>query len=306
MKPHIVCVIVNWNGADDTIACLTSLRTVRQDKAELQVVVVDNGSTNDSVPRIKKAHPRVTVLETGKNLGFTGGNNAGITYALGKKADFVWLLNNDTIVDKNVLSFVDTFKDPSVGAVGSKIYFAPGHEYHRDRYTKSERGKVFWYAGGIVDFDNMLASHRGVDQVDHGQYDRIEETPFITGCSIMVSVAVIKKVGTLDDRYYLYLEDLDWCLRIQHAGYKTLYVPTSIVWHVNAGSSGTPGNPLQDYYLTRNQFLIGMVWAPLRTKIALLKQGLRYVFSGSAIRRKAIFDAVIGRTGKQYEPKKSA
>lgn len=300
----ITAVIVNWNGKQDTLACLSSLQKVDLNGNPFSVIVVDNGSTDGSVDAIKHEFPKVTLLTTGENLGFTGGNNVGIHQAMKDGADLIWLLNNDTIVDTNVLSFVGAFDDDVVGAVGCKIYFAPGREFHHDRYTDNQRGKVFWYAGGIIDWKNMYASHRGVDEVDHGQYDKIEETPFITGCSFVVRREVIEKVGMLDDRYYLYLEDLDWNLRIQKAGWKTLYIPTSIVWHVNAGSSGRPGNPVHEYYFTRNRLLLGMRYASLRTKLALLRESIKFLCTASDIRKKAVRDWLFGRWGKQYEPKK--
>jgi len=304
-KPyHIAVVIVNWNGKDDTIRCLESLQKISLMGNTLSIIVVDNGSTNDSVDTIKKSFPKIPLIVTGKNLGFTGGNNVGIRKALEKGADLIWLLNNDTLVDKQVLSFTSVFDDPHVGACGSKIYFAPGHEFHHDRYKESDRGRVFWYAGGLVDWNNLYASHRGVDEVDHGQYDHAEETPFITGCSLVVRRDVVEKVGMLDDRYYLYLEDLDWNIRIQKAGWKTMYVPTSIIWHVNAGSSGRPGNPVHEYYFTRNRLLLGMNYASLRTRIALFREGVRFIISGSPVRRKAVLDWFFGKFGIQYEPKK--
>lgn len=302
-KYKVAVIIVNWNGITDTIACLKSLEKVALGGNTLLTIVVDNGSTNDSVSVIKKQFPKVTLIENSTNLGFTGGNNVGMNYALEKNVDLIWLLNNDTIVDKNVLSFTKSFDDTSVGAAGCKIYFAPDHEYHHDRYTPGERGRVFWYAGGLVDWNNMYASHRGVDEVDHGQYDKEEETPFITGCSLVVRSDVVRTVGMLDDSYFLYLEDLDWNLRIQKAGWKTMYVPSSIVWHVNAGSSGRPGNPLHEYYFTRNRLLLGMRYAPFRTKFALAREGVRFMFMASAIRKKAVTDWMRGRFGKQYEPK---
>lgn len=300
----ITIVIVNWNGKDDTVVALDSLKKIDKRGYDLSVFVVDNGSTNDSVGVINKAHPWVTLIETGKNLGFTGGNNIGIKEALRQKADFVWLLNNDTIADKDALSIVRAFDDQRVGVAGSKIYFAPGHEYHKDRYTKKDRGKVIWYAGGIVDWANMYASHRGVDEVDSGQYDKEEETAFITGCSMIVRREVFENIGLLDDAYYLYLEDLDFCLRAKRAGYKLLYCPKSIIWHINAGSSGGAGNPLHDYYLTRNRLRIGMRYAPGRTKFALLKEAIGFAAHGPQEKRKAVLDAVLGRFGKQYEPRK--
>jgi len=300
----IAVIIVNWNGKDDTVRCLESLSKVALNGNTLLPVVVDNGSTNDSVAVMKKKFPHIHLIENQTNVGFTGGNNIGMKYALEQHVDLIWLLNNDTIVDKHVLSFVSAFDDPKVGATGSKNYFAPHHEYHHDIYTDAERGRVFWYAGGLVDWNNMYASHRGVDEVDHGQYDTAEETPFITGCSMIVRQEVVRRVGVLDDRFFLYLEDLDWNLRMRRAGWKTLYTPSSVVWHVNAGSSGRPGNPLHDYYFTRNRLLLGMRYASLRTRCALIREAIRFLFTASPIRQKAVMDWIFHRLGKQYEPAK--
>ncbi len=304
MKKRISIVIVNWNGYDDTVVALTSIKKMDKRGCDVSVIVVDNGSTNDSVSVIKHAHPWPTLIETGKNLGFTGGNNVGMKTALQSGADVVWLLNNDIICERNALKILDAFDDPGVGIAGSKIYFAPGREYHKDRYSKSERGRVFWFAGGLVDWDNMYASHRGVDEVDNGQYDKTIETAFITGCSMMIRRETIEKIGFLDDKFYLYLEDLDYCLRAKYAGYRLLYVPSSIIWHVNAGSSGGPGNPMHEYYLTRNRLLVGMRYAPFRTKLALVKEAMKFVTGDSSIKKKAVIDALVGRFGKQYEPRK--
>lgn len=304
MSKKISIVIVNWNGKGDTVVALASLKKMDTRGHDVSVIVVDNGSTNDSASVIHKAHPWVTLIETGKNLGFTGGNNVGIKRAIESGADFVWLLNNDIIAHKNALTILDAFSDRAVGIAGSKIYFAPGREYHKERYSKSERGRVFWFAGGLVDWENMYASHRGVDEVDEGQYDMVEETPFITGCSMMIKREVIENIGYLDDKFYLYLEDFDYCLRARRAGYRLMYVPFSVIWHVNAGSSGGPGNPMHEYYLTRNRLLIGMRYAPIRTKLALFRESLRFLAFGSRVKKKAVLDAFFCRFGNRYEPKK--
>ncbi|MCX6791884.1 MAG: glycosyltransferase family 2 protein [Candidatus Gottesmanbacteria bacterium] len=299
-KTKVAVIIVNWNGHKDTEICLSSLEKIEKHDVELRVIVVDNGSSDDSIASIRKKYPGVTVIPTGKNLGFTGGNNVGITYARQHRADFVWLLNNDTFVDSHVLSVLRAFRDSKVGICGSKIYFAPGHEFHSDRYKETERGKIFWYAGGLVDWDNMYASHRGVDEVDHGQYNTEEETPFVTGCSMMIRADVFDRIGELDDRYYLYLEDLDFCLRAKKAGFSLRYVPSSVLWHVNASSSARPGNPLQQYYQTRNRMLLGFRFAQTRTKIALLREAIRYLLTGSSVRRKAVIDFFSGRYGNRF------
>lgn len=299
---RVFVVIVNWNGKKDTLACLRSLATIDCKNVHLRVILVDNGSSDQSVSVISEKYPDVHIIAAGRNLGFTGGNNVGIRYALDNSADFIWLLNNDTVVEKHVLSFLPVFEDRGVAACGSKIYFAPGREFHYDRYLPADRGKVIWYAGGQVDWDNMYASHRGVDEVDHGQYDKIESTSFITGCSLVVRADIVRKIGMLDDRYYLYLEDLDWCLRMKKAGYRIIYVPSSSLWHVNAGSSGRPGNPLHEYYFTRNRLILGFKYAPIRTRFALIREAIRFFFGNSPIRKKAVLDAIFGRLGKQYEP----
>jgi GT2 family glycosyltransferase len=301
---HVSLVMVNWNGIKDTSVALDSIKKLNKHEMVLDTIVVDNGSTDSSVVDLEKKYPWVHLVKTGKNLGFTGGNNVGISEALGRNAEYIWLLNNDTIVDKDALKLVDAFDDASVGIAGSKIYFAPGHEYHKARYSKKEQGKVFWFAGGVIDWQNMYASHFGVDEVDNGQYDKKRLTDFITGCSMMIRREVIEKIGMLDDAYYLYYEDVDYSLRAKNAGYSLMYYPMSVVWHVNAGSTGGAGNTVHEYYQTRNRLLVGMRYAKMRTKIALIREAIRFVISGSAIKRKAIVDALFGRWGKRYEPKK--
>jgi GT2 family glycosyltransferase len=291
--PHVAIILVNWNGKNDTIACLASIFSLLTSHFSLLTIVVDNGSDDNSVEVIRKKFPRVEVIEAGGNMGFTGGNNLGIKRALETGAQFVWLLNNDTVVDKNALtSLVDAFDDGRVGIAGSKIYFRTGHEYHKDRYIKKDLGRVLWYAGGVIDWQNMYAAHRGVDEVDRGQYDEIEETQFVTGCSMMIRRNVFDRIGLLDGRFFAYLEDVDFCLRAGRAGFILRYVPWSVVWHNNAGSSGGVGSRIHEYYMTRNRLIVGMRYASIRTKAALLREAMRMLVSGPAVRRKAVLDAI--------------
>jgi GT2 family glycosyltransferase len=132
----------------------------------------------------------------------------------------------------------------------------------------------------------------------------VESTPFVTGCSLAARREVIQKIGLLDDRFFLYLEDLDFCLRARNAGWRNIYYPASVVWHVNAGSTGGAGNPLHEYYLTRNRLLVGMRYAPARTKAALLREATRFLLSGSDVKKQAVRDFLFHKWGKQYEPKR--
>jgi len=161
-------------------------------------------------------------------------------------------------------------------------------------------GKVFWYAGGVIDWANVKSVHRGVDEVDHGQYDENKEIEFATGCCMMIKREVLEKVGLFDKRYFLYYEDADLSVRIKKAGFSIYYAPKAFLYHLNASSSGGAGrgNELQDYFLTRNQMFFGMKYAPIRSKIALIRQSLRLLSNGRREQKKAIQDFYLGRLGK--------
>ncbi len=298
-RPSVCAIIVNWNGKNDTLSCLASLAPACRKYPACTVMVVDNGSSDGSVESIRKHYPAVRILPLPQNIGFAGANNAGIREAGKMDADLVWFLNNDTTVDPDVLTLVDAFEDREVGAAGSKIYFSKGYEFHKDRYTASQRGNVIWYAGGIIDWNNMLSFHRGVDEVDAGQFNAPVETQYITGCSFMVRRSVLEEVGMFDESYFMYMEDLDLSLRIERTGRKLLYYPRSVVYHKNASSSGGSGSAFHEYYQTRNRLKIGFRYAPVRTKWALTREAVRMVLSGSGIKRQAVMDALAGRFGKR-------
>jgi hypothetical protein len=298
-------IIVNYNGWKETLECLESLSKLRIANCELRIVVIDNGSTNNSVQRISKwlssvkNFPPAELIELKENRGFSGGNNYGIRFALENGNDYILLLNNDTLVR---LDFLDKLirraeRDSTIGIVGPKIYFAKGFEFHKDRYVRSELGKVFWYAGGNIDWGNMYASHRGVDEVDIGQYDKSGKTDFVSGCCMLVKREVFEKIGYLDSQFYLYLEDLDFCLRAKQSGFKLIYEPKAVIWHKNASSSDKPGSKLHQYYQTRNRLIIGMRYSPIRTRLALLRESARFLMA-NGIRKNAVLDFYLYKWGK--------
>lgn len=296
---NVAIVTVNYNTADDTKVFLKSLKQLKTQGVSVEVIVVDNGSEK---PLSLEAKEHTHLIRLEENTGFTGGYNAGIRQALKRNADYIMVVNNDTTVDPDLIQSLITVLDcdPKIGVVVPKIYFAKGHEFHKDRYTKDELGKVFWYAGGSIDWKNAMSIHRGVDEVDHGQYDAPEEISFATGCCMMFKKEVLQEIGLFDDRYFLYFEDADMSERIRLAGYKIYYAPRGILYHVNASSSGGAGkgNVLQDYFITRNQMLFGMMYAPLRTKIALIRQSLQLSLNGRPKQKQAIRDFYFARFGK--------
>jgi len=242
------------------------------------------------------------LIKNSSNLGFAEGNNVGIKYALKNGADYVCLLNNDTRVSSDFLTqLIKTAdSDERIGIVGGKIYFEKGYEFHKEKYKESELGKVIWYAGGIIDWNNVYATHRGVDEVDRGEYDPPaggEETEYVNGCLMLIKKEVFKKIGLLDPKYYAYFEENDFCQRAKKAGYKLYFAPKAIIWHLNAGSSG-PGSSLHDYFLTRNRLLFGMKWAPLRSKMALVKESIWMLVKGRRWQKIAVRDFYLGRFEK--------
>lgn len=298
----ITFVVLHYRDVTSTKACIESLCEMTPVKdIALSILMVDNNSP-EPFPKEKIVSKNAVIdfLFNTENLGYSGGNNSGIKKALADGADFVAVLNNDTIVDKNLLVEIDKFlslkKTP--GILVPKIYFYPGTEFHYDRYEKKDRGKVIWYAGGKIDWQNVLASHKGVDEVDFGQYDLETETTFATGCCIIFPREVLEKVGNFDDDYYLYYEDIDLSMRIKKAGYKIYFLPKAVVWHKNAKSSGGSGSPLQDYYISRNRMLFAMKYAPLRAKIAVLREGITYLFSGRRWQKQGVADFFLRRFGK--------
>ncbi|HEX8932322.1 MAG TPA: glycosyltransferase family 2 protein, partial [Patescibacteria group bacterium] len=287
------------NTEDDTHEFLKSLTKIKPQNFNLTVVVVDNGSKNIFK---RKDSEEIILIRSEKNLGFTGGYNLGMRKALEIGAEYIMIVNNDTIVEENLITYLqqELERDSKVGVTVPKIYFAKGHEFHKDRYKKEDLGKVLWYAGGYIDWDNVMSIHRGVDEVDHGQYDNPEPVSFATGCCLMIKREILKKVGFLDDQYFLYYEDADFNERVKRAGYTIVYVPKAVLYHVNASSSGGAGhgNALQDYFITRNQMVFGLKYAPLRTKMALIRQSVKLLFNGRREQKRAIKDFYMRKLGK--------
>lgn len=296
----VAIIILNYNGARDTLECVASITSMNHKNIEIQIIVVDNASIEKDILLLKSLKNKIKLIENNENLGFSGGNNVGIDYAIDLGVEYILLLNNDTLVEPNMLQeLLRVFESRSeVGIAVPKIYFAKGHEFHTNKYSEKERGKVIWYAGGIMDWNNVLAYHRGVDEVDHGQFESVSKTDFATGCCLLIKKEVIKHVGMFDENYFLYYEDNDLSERVKRDGYSIVFNPKAIVWHKNAQSAGGSGSDLQDYYISRNRLLFGYRYAPLRSKIALLRESIQVFFNGRKWQRKGIVDYYIGKMGK--------
>lgn len=297
----IAVVIVNYNGEKNTIECLNSINKLVMDNFKLLIIIVDNGSFNEfKIPHSEFKLGELIIIRNQENLGFAGGNNIGIKYALNQTADFILLLNNDVIFDKNLIKeLLQTVQSKeNIGVVVPKIYFAKGFEFHKNRYKREETGKIIWYAGGKMDFKNIIGYHRGVDEVDKGQYNKTEETDFATGCCMLVKKEIFKQVGLFDEKYFLYYEDSDFSERVKKLGFKIIYCPKAMLWHKNAGSAGGSGSSLQDYYITRNRLLFAMQYALFEVKLSLLKESLKLLVNGRPWQKKGVLDFYFRKFGK--------
>lgn len=292
MKTAIV--ILNYNGLENTIECLNSIKKLKTSKGPIEIIIVDNGSSDNSVQKLSQLKD-IYFIANQTNLGFSGGNNVGIKKALARGAKFVLIINNDTIVDVKMLE--NLLNANKIGdIICPKIYFAKGYEFHKRRYENKDLGNVIWYAGGKIDWQNILGIHIGVDQVDIGQFNKRGETDFATGACMLIKKDVFEKIGLLDEKFFLYLEDMDFCVKAKKAGFKIIYEPKAFLWHKNAASSGGSGSNVQDYYITRNRLLFAAKHATLRTKFAVLKQIILQV--NNPIKRKALLDFTLMCFGK--------
>lgn len=284
-----------------TIECLLSIQNLKKESIDVSVVLVDNNPEARFDADISVFEDlKIELIKNEKNLGFAGGHNVGISYALRHRASHVLLLNNDTTLDANLLAELIKISDfdTHIGIAVPKIYFSPGSEFHKDRYEKKDLGRIIWYAGGMMDWKNVIGHHRGVDEVDNGQYDTIVDTDFATGACMLVKKEVFEKVGKFDERYFLYYEDSDFSMKVRKAGFKIEYVPTAFMWHKNAGSAGGSGSELQDYYITRNRLLFGTTYAPLKSRAALLRESLRLLVKGRKWQRRGVVDFYLRRFGR--------
>jgi len=290
----IAIVVLNYNGLTNTLECLDSLKRLEKNNYVIELIVVDNASSDGSAEALSKLKD-ISFISSEKNLGFCGGNNLGIKRALQRKADWILILNNDTIVDENLTN--NLLKDAgNADIISPKIYFAPGYEFHKNRYKKSELGKVIWYAGADIDWQNIIGTHTGVDEVDTGQFSKKREITLATGAGMFIKSEVLEKIGSFNEKYFLYLEDMDFCVRAKRAGFKIVFQPEAILWHKNAASTGGSGSKLQDYYITRNRLLFAMKYASLRTKLALIKQIIKE--STNPTKRRALLDFITGKLNK--------
>ena len=257
--PIVHIIIVNWNNSKDTIECLESLeKTTYKNK---KIIVVDNFSKDDSIKKIKEWSAKsplkdeIEFILLPDNLGFTGGNNAGMNYAIQNRADYILLLNNDTLVTENFLTdlILTAQKNTQTGVIGCKIYHYP-------------QTKKIWYSGGRLDFIRGYGCHQTNDFKDE------RPTDFVTGCLMLIPRKVLEGVGTFDNKYFLIAEDSDLSQRIKKAGYELIINCRTFIYHKVSASAGGHYSPVTQYYFHRNRMIF------MGSLLSLPQRILFYIF----------------------------
>jgi GT2 family glycosyltransferase len=290
-------VVLNWNCWEDTLACLASLGNL--DYPAFQILVVDNGSKDGSEARIHEAYPDVEILQTGRNLGYAGGNNVGVRRALAGGADYILLINPDVVVEPSMLrSLVDFARShPRVAALSPVIR-------HRDETLS------VWFGGSHIDWANLQTVHHH-QELPPGVF---VSSGWSSGCCLLASTAALKRVGLLDERYFLYFEEVDLCQRLIAQGYTVGVWSDAVAFHQPHGSVEQNSMRYQ-YYMIRNSFLFFTRYAPwhgtprLRTLKILYR---RFLLNRRAVRKLlkrdpatvarfwACLDSALGRYGASH------
>ncbi|WAI01173.1 glycosyltransferase family 2 protein [Methanogenium organophilum] len=291
--PHVSIIILNWNGWKDTIECLESVYQITYPNYD--VIVVDNGSENDSLEQIRNycqgntpiqsdfvkfqidnkpihiieyeasdpktslsqktflqsipPNKRLRLVKNDKNEGFTEGNNIAMRFAINYlNSDYVLLLNNDTVVDRNFLTELIHVGERGncIGFVGPKIY----------QYNYNGSKNTIQFAGGKQNIWIFRTRHIGLNEIDVGQYDKNYDVDYVHGSCLLAKVSMVKKIGMLDNTYVSFREENDWGIRGFRGGWKSVYAYRSKIWHKGGGSTKIgKGRSIAIYYMVRNEFL---------------------------------------------------
>jgi GT2 family glycosyltransferase len=301
-------IVLSWNGREDTLACLASLAALRD--GDTDVVCVDNGSTDGSVDAVRAAHPEVHVVENGRNLGFAGGNNAGLRHAFDHGAQWAVLVNNDAVLAPDAIDRLRraAAEHPAAGMLAGKVFF-------------DEPPDRIWFAGQrFLPAFGYSGRPRGYGRRDEPRYRLAYRTDRAAGAFMAVSRRVVDAVGLLDEDLFAYVEDVDWSSRARAAGFEIWFVPDALAWHrVSASTGGERASTHALYYGVRNTIAVSERHLPLPRPLRALRRWLVlavFLFQALALseRRRPFVaavrdgyrDALAGRFGERPASSSSA
>jgi GT2 family glycosyltransferase len=296
VAPSVAIILVSFKGLNDTLACLDSLSKLTY--RNIAIVLVDQNSKDGTPEAVRSRYPSVQVIENPVNNGFTGGNNVGMQAALSRNPDYVFLLNNDTVVEPGLLEklVAPMEADPRMGIIGpTMLYFS--------------EPETLWWAGSKIDWRGRpihYGSGESVKKLDMTMRD----TGYVCGCGMLIRRAVLEQVGLLDDRFFIYFEEADLCARARRAGWRIVYLPSAQLWHKISKVTEIIGNDFGAYHWNRNRLLYLWKNGNPRLLVCLvciasgLKAAFRLFFKGkpheARIMLRALKDSLTGRWGSTF------
>lgn len=237
MRAKVGIVIVNYNGAAYQNEAIKTLYD--SDFKDFVIVVVDSNSTDNSIDLLRKSYPDVVVLLQPENVGVAKGNNIGIEYCKKIGTEYVLLMNNDIEIKPDMLGLLVAKAAPDVITVPKIYYYEPNN--------------MIWYGGGYFDWKKGTAPHIGINQYDEGQFDEERYVEYSPTTAMLIHNSIFERIGMIDESYFMYWDDTDWCLRLFDAGIKILYVPSAVMWHKVSSSTGGMASKVKLYYMNRNR-----------------------------------------------------
>ena len=290
-------IVVSWNAREETLGCLRNLEALPE--PELRVHVVDNGSTDGSAAAVAREHPQVDLLAFQDNRGFAAAANAGLRRALEEGAEWFFLLNNDARLEDGALKALleAAERHPRAGLLGGRIYA----DRQRD---------VLWCCGVSLGWHFNLARLRGHGRRGRGRYEAEEEVDALTGCGLLIRREVLEQVGWLDEGFWVYVEDADYCLRAREAGFAVVYVPEAVMEHAGAGSTGGGYSPARKYLTAHGSALLArkhfrrrpglalslLIFDLLPLPLLLVSALFRRRLQGALAKGRGLRDGILGRS----------
>ena len=236
-KEKIAIILVNYNGLEDSIECVKSVYGSNNVK-DISIIFVDNGSQNDESKLIKEYFPEIIAIRSEANNGFSAGNNIGIRYALEENYEYILILNNDTIIDRNMIATLKEWCFSDAISVPKMLYYS--------------QPDTIWYGGGEINLRTGNAKHTNMNYCDSGN-NKEKKVTFASGCCMMIKADIFRKIGVFEENFFMYCEDTEFCIRLAQNEIKINYVPRAKLWHKVSRSTGGSDSPFSTYYMTRNR-----------------------------------------------------
>ena len=292
--PKVGIVVLNWDRLDETLKCLDSVCNIEY--PNLEVMLVDNHSRENPTAAVEKEFPEIKIIRNEANLGYAGGNNVGIREGLRTGCDYVILLNNDAFPEPDMVAEMvrKATSDDRIAAVGGKVLW-------------TERPNTLWAVYAWETFNANIVTVEGLIDEDRGQYEKCRDVHVVVGCALMLRREALEDVGLLDETFFAYHEDLDWCRRARDKGYRVVYVPTAVLYHRGSASTGGgPDSPIM-YFGGRNsvlyakkhatasqwlKFLLFLCYDLIRSSIRSL---VRRKPRGVLLKMRGVVDGFLGR-----------